>query len=248
MGTDSYEDIGSTQRNLSSPVSPGGVAYWGDNPELYDTVELAGLKLPGLCSVKGKGYEMRRKQHKPPGKHGVSTTIIAHEPAEFVINVLMTTKAHLDTFKALVPVFKPTAKPKEDKKKDKSDAFTHAFKGQASKAADGTITLPTLTIRTEAVAAAEDNSQPKYVTVDHPLLALFRISHCRIIKVTIPEQVEDKGMWKSEIHCIEEVLEGNRKAKTGKTGSGNLLTIKTAQDKLLNRVPESPSKSNVGPP
>lgn len=242
MATGGYEDVGSKQRGKSAGTASQGVPYWGDYPEAYDTVVLAGYPLPGLCTIKGKGYEMRRSHAKPPGKHGASITYIANEPAEFVIHVMMTTEDHLRAFERLVPLFKPSAKPSSSSDKSKTDSFTFAFTGQASKSADGTIILPVLNV------ALRDRSQPGFLSVTHPMLALFRISHCRVIRVTIPEQKEDKGMWQAEIHCLEQVLDGSRKAKTGKTGDAGLIAPrKTAYDSTL-ALAEGPSTTNAGPP
>lgn len=244
-----YQDIGSASPGQSSFAASGGVAYWGDAPEQYDTVVVAGFSLPGLCNVKGKGYEMRRRHQKASGKHGASTTFLGNEPAEFVITVMMTEETHLRDFEKLVALFKPSAKPSPEEEEflAQSSAFTAAFTGQAGGGGGTHHGLKN--------AVLQDKASPGFVSVSHPLLALFRISHARIIRVTIPVQAEDKGMWHSEIHCIEEVLDGSRKAKTGKTGdAGNIAPRVTAYDDELNRgpaagTPESPpSTDNAGPP
>lgn len=242
MATQGYEDIGSKQKGSSSNIAKQGVAYWGDYPDAYDTVVLAGFALPGLCSVKGKGYEMRKSHRSVPGKHGASIVYIANEPAEFVISIMLTTEEHLRAYEKLVPAFKPTAKPKSSSGPSQTDAFTYAFTGQAvsrtGKVGNTTTTQVVL----------GDDSQPGYLSVSHPMLALYRISHCRVLLATIPVQVEDKGMWQVELHCIEEVLQ--RKAKTGVTAAASAdLSRDTAyvtKDGTFKRDP--PSKTNAGPP
>jgi hypothetical protein len=246
MPTTGYEDIGTKQRGESSNAAPQGVPYWGEYPDAYDVVIIAGRPLPGLCSIKGKGYEMRAKHVKAQGKHGESTTYLANEPAEWVVHISMNTEQHLRDFEALVPLFKPPAKPKPKPAKPTTppDAFTFAFAGLA----------PTVAASVQADFAPvaptpqKDNSQPGYVAISHPLLALYRISHCRIVQATIPAQKEDKGIWEVELHCREVVLEGVRAAKTGKTGDAGIIAPRvTAFDAVLNKN-NAPSQTNAGPP
>jgi hypothetical protein len=242
MATDGYQDLGTRQTGRSSNAAGQGVAYWGDAPETYDTVVLAGFVLPGLCSIKGKGYEMRKRDVRPTGKNGNSTYYLANEPAEFDILVMMTTKEHLQDFEKLVPLFKPSQKPRADAKIGNPDNFTYAFTGQSSGSNNGSVLLGRKKVLT-------DDSRPGYLSVSHPLLALFRISHCRVLQVSIPEQLEDKGMWQVKLQCIEEVLEGNRKAKTGRTGDAGIIAgRKTAYDAALANATAPPSVSNAGPP
>lgn len=241
--TDGYQDIGSGQVGNPTNIALNGVPYWGSKPEAYDTVTLAGFALPGLCSVKGKGYEMRKKHQKPAGKHGASTIVIANEPAEFVIHLMMNTEEHLRAFEGIIPFFKPKPKPKPNASgSSKSNAFTVAFTGQA------TSRTQTIGNTTTTDVRLGDDSQPGYLSVHHPLLELFGISHCRVLLVTLPEQVEDKGMWKSEIHCMEEVLEGKRKAKTGPTGASPIVRDTGYLDANGKLKKDSPAATSAGPP
>ena len=235
-----YDDIATRQRGQTTGQASQGVAYWGTYPEAYDTVVIAGYQLPGLSAVKGKGYEMRRGHHKVAGKHGVTTLFLANEPAQFTVTVMMTTEDHLRALEKLVSLFKPSVKPNANAPIGNPDSFTYAFTGQSSGSNNGSVLL--------GKKQVQDDSRPGYLSISHPMLALFRISHCRIVEVSIPVQREDKGMWEVELHCIEEVLEGSRKAKPGQTGdAGNIAGIATKYDSTIGRTP-APSTTNAGPP
>lgn len=252
-----YQDIGTTQTSSTTSSVGDGVPYWGTQPDAYDTVVIAGLPLPGLCSVKGEGFEMRHEKKRPPGKHGATVKFIANEPTKFSIHVLMTEEAHLRTFERLVPLFKPTAKPTAATKKTTkhSNTFNYAFAGIAPIALPGNTQTPNYSlVPGETVggpdAAPADPSQPGYLSVQHPLLKLFRITHCRIMKVGIPEQKEDKGMWEVTIWCEEHVLEGARAANTGTPGPVKKITGATAYDPRTGRINPAaipPSQNNTGP-
>lgn len=265
-----FQDLGTNQKSKGSGSAPAGVPFWGDYPDSYDTVTIAGIRLPGLCAIKGKGFEMRAKHNKPMGVHGESTVYLANEPAEWTVTVMMTTEAHLRAFEKLVPVFKPPFKPKPKPKVQGDPNFALSFQGIPQvfqNDANGALGLgqfgPTSYggfIRedpkdtpqpgfTPAAPAAADKSAPGYVAISHPLLALFRITHCRITKVTMPEQLEDKGMWQVQLECREYVLAGKKEAVVGTTTSAaNIPGMKNAFADVLNqRSSSSPSATNAGP-
>lgn len=84
------------------PTAPAaGVPFWGDSPESWDTVTIAGRSLPGICTVTGKaGRRVDRRQ--TPGKHGTTVTYLGDAPAEFTITLKLWTAEHLAEYQALL--------------------------------------------------------------------------------------------------------------------------------------------------
>ncbi len=246
-----YLDQGSKAKPQTTQTTGNGVPFWGDAPEVYDSVTLGGIVLPGICVVKGKGYEMKARHNKPPGTHGESIVHLGNEPAQWNIHILMNTVEHLRAFEALAPLFKPPYKPPPK-----------ALPTQQYATPATTLNLPYglgAVGQFEPTAAnapkpgfatgapTKDKSKPSFITIQHPMLTLFRISHCVIMDVTIPEQVQEKGMWEARITCREYVLSGSKKATAGKPENGVDKGRSSAFDKELNRSANSPSQTSSGP-
>lgn len=84
------------------PRAPAGRApFWGDSPESWDTVTLAGTDLPGVCSVSGR-VARRVDRKTSSGRHATTVTYLGDAPAEFTITVKLWTEEHLLRFEALL--------------------------------------------------------------------------------------------------------------------------------------------------
>lgn len=265
-----HQDIGSKQRGKSSNAAPAGVPFWGTAPDSYDTVTIAGIALPGICAVKGKGFEMRAQHKKVAGEHGETLVYLANEPAEWQVHILMTTEEHLRAFERLVPIFKPPHKPKAKASTSGDSNFALSFPGLPQVVqSDANVSLglgqfgptsyggvredptdTTFTATTKGASSAGDKSAPAYVTIAHPLLALFRITHCRIMRVGLPEQMEDKGMWQVTLDCREHVLSGKKDASVGTPGASTADIAGMANayaDATKQRTQVAPSATSAGP-
>lgn len=255
MASGGYLDQGTKQQGKSIQTSAKGVAYWGDAPEAYDTVVLGGVALPGLCAIKGKGYEMKAKHNKAAGTNGESIVHLGREPATWTIHVLMTVEAHLRAFEALIPVIKPPYKPPPKQLPQQQYVEPGAgivLSGPGVSQGGALVAFEPTALNAPkpgfATSAPKDKSPPSFLTIQHPLLALFRISHCIVTEVTMPEQVQEKGMWESRINCREYVLSGSKKASTTKVEQGVDVGRTTGFDDKLKRGAAAPSQTNAGPP
>lgn len=99
-----------------SGISSGGfrvssnnrsIPFWGDSPEVWDTVIFDGLPLPGTCVVGGKAYEVKTDHKKPPGTHGASVTTLGRHPAEPEFKLTLWMPEHLRNFAAIMDSFIP---------------------------------------------------------------------------------------------------------------------------------------------
>ncbi len=92
-----------TVGNALVPVAPAAsaVPFWGEAPDAYDTVVLAGVALPGIATVKGH-IEQRVKRKTLKGSHGQTFTFQGWGAAEIAISLALWTKEHWTSFDDLV--------------------------------------------------------------------------------------------------------------------------------------------------
>ena len=83
--------------------------YWGDAPEVWEKVSLAGVEIPGVCRVSGTGMRLRSETRKSPGRDGASVAIMGLDIAAFSIEVTMWKPEHLSAFRTIIGMAKPTS-------------------------------------------------------------------------------------------------------------------------------------------
>lgn len=108
-------DVGSASRGAATsrprPLTVNQPAanapFWGDYGQLWDLVRLAGIELPGVAKVTGKGFDQRVDRRAIPGQKGAKYTHYGCEPADIEIELQLWEAEHLDAFKRLVSIIKP---------------------------------------------------------------------------------------------------------------------------------------------
>lgn len=94
----------------SLPVSGVELSSWIEDPAAWSTCTIAGVKIPGLSSVDGKGFDNRVDRKKIPGSNGQRITQIGFDPADFTIRTRVWTKTQLNSYLAVVSSVKPKKK------------------------------------------------------------------------------------------------------------------------------------------
>lgn len=83
-----------------------GVAFWGDDPDVWESITIANTRFPGNCRLKGKIADKKDRKSKPGG-----TTISTHygyAPAEVEITLRLWTADHWSLFQnVIVPLVRP---------------------------------------------------------------------------------------------------------------------------------------------
>lgn len=251
MALPGFTDQGTKSRRNASSSSASKVVFWGDSPDTWDQVVLAGKTLPGICLLKGKGFEQRCQHKSVPGKHGERVTFIGNEPAEWEVHIQLLTPDHLDSMCRIIDVLKPRAKPKakplnsQADQDANADVFLSAF-GPG-------IPDELKTTLKQAITAQQENKDvaPSFFAISHPALAMFRISYCRVMAISLPEQVQDKGIWEIKLKCREHVLDGSRDATVATSGGGQFsltnLGPGVVGQQVIDYRAQRPSKTSTGP-
>lgn len=94
-----------TQAGTSITVSD--VPFWGEAPDAWNTVILAGITVPGIAKVGGKAFDIRMDRKSIPGEHGEKQTTLGREPCDPEIEVRLWTADHLTAFLSIVKAFMP---------------------------------------------------------------------------------------------------------------------------------------------
>jgi hypothetical protein len=77
-----------------------------ESPELWDSVYIGGVRVPGVVRISG-GHSRREDSEAVPGQDGVTTTILGYEPAEFSVEVLLWGERDYDAYMDFYHRFKP---------------------------------------------------------------------------------------------------------------------------------------------
>jgi hypothetical protein len=231
-----------------------GQPFWGDKPAAWDTVSIAGKRLPGVAKLSGTAMEHRTDRQKSAGRHGAKIILSGYEPAPFDIILTLWTEEHLRTFEALIPVLKP--KYPAQAKAPLGTAPTGEQGGFGGiKVRDETgnlITYEQFAQRSRAqkakAQAKKGSSGPSPVDVIHPNLAMWGIRSAQVLSVGFLESRGESGDVKEcRLKCLEYV--GRRGASVlaaNKSRSDFTAGIRTAYSFDAPPRRERPS-DNVGP-
>lgn len=102
-------DIGTA--TILSRVPMGAVQptpFWGDDPDSWEAVWLAGTRLPGFSFITGT-VGIRVSRRSVPGKHGESRVQFGYEAAKLSIHLVLWTKEHLDAWNKQLRTLRPRA-------------------------------------------------------------------------------------------------------------------------------------------
>jgi len=88
------------------------VAWWGDDPDAWDTVLLDGVSLPGVCRVDA-ALERKVDSTSPPGSDGGTVRDKGYGLAKFKVTVTLWTREHLAFWVRLGPLLDPRRRGRE---------------------------------------------------------------------------------------------------------------------------------------
>ena len=102
---DDFADLtGSTALGLD--LTSKGVPFWGDDPGTWDSVEIAGVELPGLAEVDGD-VEMRVDLKETPGAKGAKHTLLGWKPSQVTITLRIWTAEQLALWVSIAKQLRP---------------------------------------------------------------------------------------------------------------------------------------------
>lgn len=200
-----------------------GLPFWGESPELWDTVAIGGVEIPGLCRISGTGARVRSDKKRAAGRDGANVAMLGLDIVAFSIEVRMWREEHLTAFQDIIAMAKPKKRP--IRKVESKESVNHHT--EITSRVVGYDLVP--------------------LEVSHPALELFGITQCTIQSIAIPVE-QTPGLWVSTIQCDEfnksklrEVTRatGGKNRSGGKRNGVNILDGVTAADM-------SPAKTNTG--
>lgn len=181
-----FEDI--AKKSIQNVSTSQGVPFWGDAPESWETVVVAGYSLPGICSLDGK-VTRRHDKKKSPGVNGATLTYISDDQAAFTVTVRMWTPEHLATYEKVIGFIRNMVLASSEAKKNTLS--------QSEKIIDK--------------RQKERNQYSKFpiapVDIVHPVLTLHRIKAAHVIEYGFPKAKGDpaEGIYEATIHFLEYV-------------------------------------------
>lgn len=216
-------------RGNSLQTGKGG--FWGSaahvgttfSDNAWDTVELAGNKLPGVCEVKGRA-EIECDKKKAKGRNGATLTFHGYQAAQFEITCTVWTAAQDTELARLVEILwiQPRLNPQAARQ-------THL--GQRP-------------------ATAAELKKPLAYDVSHPALARLGISACILVGVSIAETGSFDGSKVTRFKCIEYVIPTLTLATATVKGSRLVVAPDLRRNgKTKTDAPARPStsRSDLGP-
>lgn len=93
-----------TSTQLDPPIVL--IPYWMDEPEIWDTITIAGKVLPGLCVVDGqRGRKLDKKNAK--GADGATISDDGADPTDVDIKLVLATRQQWIDYQRIVPLLDP---------------------------------------------------------------------------------------------------------------------------------------------
>lgn len=226
--------------------STGGVPFWGDDPTSWDTVILAGMKLPGIAKVKGRcrrGHERKRIA----GKHGATFTFTGDEPMEFDISLKLWTAEHLRTFTTFarqLKSLKPMVSTETNVATTVKDTQQVGYSGS-----DQTTQFYTVVVD-KKVNVKMKGVRANPISIIHPALAVYGVSQVFVVEFGLPEESgpEGSGLFTVSLHCVEYMPNSVREngGTNTPTTPMNLKPSSLGSGAIAER-PASPAQTNSGP-
>lgn len=224
-----FEDLTSTQTAESSFSASGGVPFWGDAPESWDTVSIAGWKLPGICRVTGR-VKRRVDSKKAAGVNGKRVTYVSDDVAQFSVTVRLWTADHLKTYENLLKFLRSLVLS--------SSEGAALSTGAAERLID------------QRQKALPDSSKFPLVPVEirHPALDLLRIKAAHVMEYGLPAPDGEaaEGIYLATIEFEEYVPDSIGKRGKVKTPRGAVdASISSRGPGAIGRKLQQPKPSEV---
>lgn len=200
-----------------------GLPFWGESPELWDTVAIGGVEIPGLCRISGTGARVRSDKKRAAGRDGANVAMLGLDIVAFSIEVRMWREEHLTAFQDIIAMAKPKKRP--IRKVESKESVNHHT--EITSRVVGYDLVP--------------------LEVSHPALELFGITQCTIQSIAIPVE-QTPGLWVSTIQC-DEFNKSKLREVTRATGGKNRSGGKRKGVNILDGVSAadmSPAKTNTG--
>lgn len=241
----SYVEKTSRELNTDS----GQLPFWGDNPKAWDTVFIGGRKVPGICRVQGK-VARRHERKKISGKHGATFAFTGEDPTEISIKVQVWTQEQLGQYAELMR-FLRTLKPRQEKVvvgyenvvvPEDSGGFSTAWGPNHS----GGASFNAKTTKGKPIEKNVVRISP--VTLIHPAVAVFGVSHVLVVGFSLlePKGVDGSGVYEASIECVEYIPEEIRE-KGGVTAPQKTSTkISSIGEGAIGKAPSGPAGGNTG--
>lgn len=172
----------------SGSLSSKAVPFWGDAPESWESVVVAGYRLPGVCAIDGK-VRRRHDRKQTPGTNGSTVTYIGDDQADFTVTVRMWTPEHLDSYAKLVDYLRAMVVGSTEASKLSLSA-TEKLIDQRQKNLRAYSKFP--------IAP---------VDISHPTLSLYGIKSAHVLEYGFPKPKGDAsvGIYEATIHFLEYV-------------------------------------------
>ncbi len=214
---------------LSTTTQTGAVQvpHWAEYPELWDTVRLDGIPLPGLCELQGEGFQQKVQRAKSQGKHGSKHRYLGTSDVDFRITVRLWTEQDLAKFaEILARIINAPVPTKTRKVTSKVVTTPVRYTRVVQRPEGGSVSFTRIEEEDELVTQVEylESSGPKTLDVYHPALEMFGIRTATLLKVSLPHRA-DKDVYEVQLQMAQLVL-GQRDCGTGeKTGSSGSLIV-----------------------
>ena len=241
-----------------------GIPFWGVAQETWETVNIGGHEIPGICRVNGTGFKLKASTKKVAGQDGASVVMLGRDLASFNITVKMWEEIHLEEFRRIIEI----ARPRKEAIKGKAprqvetldDSYSrHVVDNYGTSSNDPEVSFfsydrsssdkknllkglagysPSTTVEFRAETLGYQYLPLK---ISHPALDLFGIREATIQSITIPQE-EQPGLWTSQIACTEFDRARARVITRPKSARGDVSLM----DRVEGSVPDSPSRLNGG--
>lgn len=231
-----------------SPDPPEG--FWGEdyavNP--FDSVVLAGEKLPGICKVSGTPSVMIERQ-RPNGRDAAALIRRGYQQPEIEIEMLIWTPAHWGIWQGMQLKFwrKPNKsgtfeEPKTNPvpKVGQSKTVTQQENIQKAQQANAIIAREQQAIRTSKVATVENA-----ISIYHPALAPLGICNVILESISAPVDGPEPQTKIVKIKCIEHIAAGV--ANVVRKTKGTATKASTPDPTVAKPLQKTPGETQGGP-
>lgn len=215
------------RNGVAVEMTASAVPFWGDAPEAWEGVVVAGYRLPGVCAIEGK-VKRRHDSKKTPGANGSTVTYIGDDQADFTVTLRLWTPEHLATYAKIV--------------------------GYLRSMVVGTAEASKLSISAaeRLIDARQKNLKPSSkfpiapVDVFHPVLSLHGIKSAHVLEYGFPKPKGEAaaGVYEATIHFLEYVPGAKGSVATPKQSVD--LVKRFGDGALGGRL--KPSRTNGGTP